>query len=489
VVEVPVQVRVNEGNVSSGASQAAPGTPSSPSAAANEAGGAERQLSWTGSSVSVGGAGDGNSGGEFVSRYLADFEPVRCLGRGGFGVVFESKNRIDDNHYAVKRIRLPRVEGAKKKVLREVKFLAKLDHKNIVRYYNTWLEKPPLGWQECRDEWWRKATESSMASTDGIGGGITTTSMTSSRVPDPYESIGLRLPQKKNPDDSLSIVFEAGSTQGQNPVPVGEAASSSGGSSPSLDCDDAFAWSERRLARRRRKTTEGTEPDAAKKAEEEEEGYTYLYIVMQLCKKESLRDWLKSPPKCAIIRRRRALAMFHEICLGVEYVHGQGLIHRDLKPSNIFFSTDGTVKIGDFGLVTGQLEGENDEEEEENEALCVNSKSGNWQNQHTDRVGTELYMSPEQRGRKKYDHKVDIYSLGLILFELLVPLDTQMERARALSELRRQQFPNDFVGEEAFPLVKSMLLEEPFERPDASELLATDFMQTVLEEAEAVPPE
>lgn len=84
-------------------------------------------------------------GGEFVSRYISDYESVKCLGKGGFGVVFEAKNKIDDIHYAVKRIRLPKVEEAKKKVMREVKCLAKLDHKNIVRYFNTWLEKPPPG--------------------------------------------------------------------------------------------------------------------------------------------------------------------------------------------------------------------------------------------------------------------------------------------------------------------------------------------------------
>jgi serine/threonine protein kinase len=69
----------------------------------------------------------------------------QCLGRGGFGVVFESKNKIDDIHYAVKRITLPSSEASKKKVMREVKLHAKLDHKNIVRYYSTWLETPPPG--------------------------------------------------------------------------------------------------------------------------------------------------------------------------------------------------------------------------------------------------------------------------------------------------------------------------------------------------------
>ena len=92
-----------------------------------------------------------------LSPFPQDFEPVQCLGKGGFGVVFEAKNKLDEGNYAVKRIRLPKMEDSKKKVMREVKILAKLDHKNIVRYFNTWIEKPPTGWQETQDVWWKNS--------------------------------------------------------------------------------------------------------------------------------------------------------------------------------------------------------------------------------------------------------------------------------------------------------------------------------------------
>lgn len=50
---------------------------------------------------------DGKNSDDFKSRYLTDFEPVDCLGKGGYGVVFEAKNKIDDCNYAIKRIALP----------------------------------------------------------------------------------------------------------------------------------------------------------------------------------------------------------------------------------------------------------------------------------------------------------------------------------------------------------------------------------------------
>jgi mitosis inhibitor protein kinase SWE1 len=76
--------------------------------------------------------------------------------------------------------------------------------------------------------------------------------------------------------------------------------------------------------------------------------WTYLFIQMELCQKESLHGWLRGDKRT----KGMSLNMFREICLGVQYVHEQGLMHRDLKPANIFLSIGGTIKIGDFGLVT-----------------------------------------------------------------------------------------------------------------------------------------
>jgi translation initiation factor 2-alpha kinase 3 len=106
----------------------------------------------------------------------------------------------------------------------------------------------------------------------------------------------------------------------------------------------------------------------------------------------------------------------------------QGLIHRDLKPSNIFFAPDGAIKIGDFGLVTAMAEEASySPMSPERNVVCGGGFSP-FQRTHTDQVGTQLYMSPEQIEGQPYNHKVDIYSLGLILVELLWPLSTQMEQ-------------------------------------------------------------
>jgi serine/threonine protein kinase len=99
----------------------------------------------------------------------------------------------------------------------------------------------------------------------------------------------------------------------------------------------------------------------------------------------------------------------------------QGLIHRDLKPNNCFIDDSGAVKVGDFGLSRESSDPNNREEadtELKNPTVIDNSDI-------TAGVGTRSYASPEQmKGGSEYDSSTDIYSLGIILFELCYPMYT-----------------------------------------------------------------
>ena len=83
-----------------------------------------------------------SSGGiQVSSRYDREFAELRRLGRGGQGTVFVVENVLDGIEYAVKKVLLPKKENERDRVLREVKSLARLDHVNIVRYYQAWIEQ------------------------------------------------------------------------------------------------------------------------------------------------------------------------------------------------------------------------------------------------------------------------------------------------------------------------------------------------------------
>ncbi len=100
-------------------------------------------------------------------------------------------------------------------------------------------------------------------------------------------------------------------------------------------------------------------------------------------------------------RLARLRAVFSQVANALAYVHGRGLVHRDLKPSNIMVDDHRQARIMDFGLVKGASDAE--------ESLT-----------HTGRVvGTYRYMSPEQAQGHPVDGRSDLYSLGVILYEML----------------------------------------------------------------------
>lgn len=93
-------------------------------------------------------------------RFESEYDVKGHLGKGGFGVVYHVQNKTDGGEYAVKRIKLPPQKAAREKVMREVRALALLDHPRIVRYFNSWVEKAPLGWSDM-EEWMSVSRKSS----------------------------------------------------------------------------------------------------------------------------------------------------------------------------------------------------------------------------------------------------------------------------------------------------------------------------------------
>ncbi|KAM6179844.1 eukaryotic translation initiation factor 2-alpha kinase 3 [Erethizon dorsatum] len=489
-----------------------------------------------------------NSG--YVSRYLTDFEPIQCMGRGGFGVVFEARNKVDDCNYAIKRIRLPNRELAREKVMREVKALAKLEHPGIVRYFNAWLEAPPEKWQEKMDEIWLKdeSTDwplSSLSPMDAPSVKIRRMDPFSTKehieviAPSPQRSrsfsVGISCGQTSSSESQFSPLELSGTDHGDSSgsadaannlqdscltdcdVEDGTMDGNDEGHSFELcpseaspyvrsretsssivfedsGCDNASSKEELKTNRVHigshcankftafkysssksseatlsvspprpttlsldlsKNTTEKLQPSSPK---------VYLYIQMQLCRKENLKDWMSQ--RCTLEERERGVCLhiFLQIAEAVEFLHSKGLMHRDLKPSNIFFTVDDVVKVGDFGLVTAM-----DQDEEEQTVLTPMPAYAT----HTGQVGTKLYMSPEQIQGNNYSHKVDIFSLGLILFELLYPFSTQMERVRTLTDVRNLRFPPLFTQKypREYVMVQDMLSPSPMDRPEATNII------------------
>jgi serine/threonine protein kinase len=188
-------------------------------------------------------------------------------------------------------------------------------------------------------------------------------------------------------------------------------------------------------------------------------GKSRPYLVMEYVDGVSLYEVMRTEGR---LPEARVLAIGRALCDALVYVHAQGVVHRDLKPENVVLDAQGGVHIVDFGV-----------------ALDFSSPRLTW-GRFSSRLGTPEYMSPEQIRGRRGDDRVDVYALGLILYELLAgvaPYEAPTVAALLQVRTSREARPLADVAPEVDPNVARVIMRalaiDPQDRyPSAVQMLA-----------------
>eukprot|EP00440_Ansanella_granifera_P055668 gb/GFBE01060338.1/.p1 GENE.gb/GFBE01060338.1/~~gb/GFBE01060338.1/.p1 ORF type:complete len:648 (+),score=99.28 gb/GFBE01060338.1/:1-1944(+) len=414
---------------------------------------------------------------------------VRLLGRGAFGEVWHCKSLKDGKEYAVKVVRFrgggstgSRIE---KHVIREAQTLALMNHPNVVGYHRAWIETAARG---CAGPDYSQGDAS--CSTRAPSWPSTPAAPF---APPPSPAVRPSMPALQLPEGGpltegsrftydggscgSGVVFFEWNEDEAAPSPV--ASVREGMPSPDSASRDEVPSMPGSFVR-------GRSASALPEDTDHSSEYTgTLYLQVELCKDTTLQGWIadrnwrmgdgsltdKMRPWA-----RKARNIFLQCVRALAHVHSRRCVHRDVKPSNILFACkDSAIRLSDFGLAKAL-------DAEQETFVCGGSgsplpsperpKGARGGSRGT--VGTPSYASPEQLAGKQLDTSTDIYSLGLVLAEIICPVMTQMERAAVLEGLRhRRQLPIGAVA--SFPKLADLAVRmtdpDPAKRPSAVDVL------------------
>ena len=349
-----------------------------------------------------------------ISRLDKDFKNLEKIGEGGFGIVLKGEHRLDKGLYAIKIIKLNNIKD-RENIINEAITMTKLTSKHIVQYKTCWIDNN-LG----------SATKFFDEENDN-------NSKSCSKIDEKEESEN----NIDSEDLSLAIknsnIFYNNENKKDNSQEIMKNISKNRLSKYCCNYrDDSHIEAKSRMSKNE-----------------------YFFILMEYCDGLTLDKYiLKNKGKS--IDRKTIYNFITQILKSLVKIHSNGIIHRDIKPSNIFIKNE-NIKIGDFGLATKY-----------NNGKLLESKKIE---------GTPLYLSPEQKNSKIYNEKVDIYALGITLYEICSSFSTSMERYNSITNLKKNNLINENVRKnypEESTLIQLMTKNDFNERPSAKEILESE---------------
>jgi eukaryotic-like serine/threonine-protein kinase len=212
------------------------------------------------------------------------------------------------------------------------------------------------------------------------------------------------------------------------------------------------------------------------------------YLVTEYVDGGTLKDWAKHPESKDRRTCREVLELLVGVADGLSTAHDAGILHRDIKPANILITRSGYAKLADFGLAK-LVEAPVPHEATPDEATRTLTEK------HTRPgvvVGTIAYMSPEQASGKPLDARSDIFSFGVVLYQMLTgrrPFEgaTDLETLQTIIHGTREPLPAD-VPAALRGVVDKALEKDPVKRYQSMREMVVDLRRLIRQSGEIVPP-